>query len=302
MKTAKILVLGAGGMLGHKAVQGLSAKYDVTGTVRKAAEDYARYGVFEGTRLIGGIDAADIGRVASVFERVRPGFVINCVGVIKQLEAATDPRTTIAVNAVFPHKLPDLCRSGRARLIHISTDCVFSGNRGRYRETDAPDATDLYGRTKFLGEVSGPGCLTLRTSIIGRELGSRNGLIEWFLASGSQEVRGYRKAIFSGLTTAAFVRVLGAVIEAPGELDGMYHVSSEPISKYDLLLMVRDAFHLPGTILPSDTPVIDRSLDGTRFRKAMNCAPPSWPDMIRELAEDATPYGSWHESPPGLDG
>lgn len=302
MKTAKILILGAGGMLGHKLMQRMSERYEVTGTVRRSAEHYRRLDPFPSDRLVGGIDVLDRDAVAAVFERTRPGFVINCVGVIKQLEAATDPRTTIAVNAVFPHRLADLCRSGRARLIHISTDCVFSGSRGMYREADAPDASDLYGRTKFLGEVSGPHCLTLRTSIIGREMGSRNGLIEWFLASGPKEVRGYRKAVFSGLTTAAFARVLETVIEAPVELDGVYHVSSNPVSKYDLLLMVRDAFHLVGTILPSDTPVIDRSLDGTRFRKAMNYAPPSWPDMIRELAEDATPYGSWHESPPGLEG
>jgi dTDP-4-dehydrorhamnose reductase len=295
MKSKKILVLGAGGMLGHKLMQRLPEEHDVAGTVRKAAEYYDPYKIFRNDRLIGGIDAADFDSVRSVFERIRPQFVINCIGVIKQVEAVNDPQTAIAINALFPHRLADLCRSRQARLIHISTDCVFSGGRGLYRESDDSDAKDLYGRTKFLGEVSGPNCLTLRTSIIGRELESHNGLMEWLILSDGKEVHGYRRTIYSGLTTIAFTRVLKSIIEAPREINGIYHVSSDPINKHDLLLLARDAFRLRVDIVPSDTPVIDRSLDSASFRKTMNYCPPSWQSMISELAADPTPYRSWHD-------
>jgi dTDP-4-dehydrorhamnose reductase len=290
----KLLVLGAGGMLGHKLLQLLPAEYDVTGTVRKSAAFYERYRLFKSECLIGGVDVNDFDTVKKVFSRVQPHFVINCVGVIKQLEAANDPLIAISINSLLPHRLAGLCRATSARLIHISTDCVFSGNKGMYNESDVSDATDLYGRTKFLGEVSGTNCLTLRTSIIGRELESQNGLIEWFLRPDQKEIRGFRRAIYTGLTIIELARVLELVMGASEELTGVYHVSSDPINKYDLLLLARDAFGVSVNIVPADTLAIDRSLDSTQFRKKMNYSPPSWQSMIQELAADKTPYASWH--------
>lgn len=289
----RLLVIGAGGMLGHKLMQLLSAKYDVTGTVRKSETSYERYGLFKNVRVIGGVEVDDFDTVKKVFYRVQPQFAINCVGVIKQLETAPDPLITVRINSLFPHRLAGLCRSTGVRLIHISTDCVFSGNQGMYSELDVSDATDLYGRSKFLGEVSGPNCLTLRTSIIGRELESHNGLIEWFLRPDKKEICGFRRAIYTGLTTIALARVLDSVMEASEELRGVYHVSSDPINKYDLLLLAREAFSVPTNIVPSDSPAIDRSLDSRRFRKILNYNPPSWQSMIQELATDKTPYWEW---------
>jgi dTDP-4-dehydrorhamnose reductase len=287
------MVLGAAGMLGHKLMQLWSPRYDTIGTVRGPAAAYDRFGIFDRGRLVGGVDVDDFAGVADVVTRMRPHFLVNCVGVIKQLDAAKDPLVTIGVNALLPHRLARLCRAEGVRLVHVSTDCVFSGDKGAYVESDPTDATDLYGRTKALGEVAGPNCLTLRTSIVGRELSTRNGLIEWFLQTAQEEVRGFDRCTYSGLTTMELARVIELVMEANEEISGIYQVSSDPISKYELLLLVRRAFGLTRRVVPVDTPVIDRSLDSSRFRRAMGYVPRSWPEMIDEMAADTTPYSSW---------
>jgi dTDP-4-dehydrorhamnose reductase len=196
----------------------------------------------------------------------------------------------MTINALFPHRLADLCGSIGTRLIHVSTDCVFSGATGGYRESDVPDAGDLYGRSKQLGEVIRPGCLTLRTSIIGREITKSVGLLEWFMQRRQGAAQGYRRAVFSGLTTLALARVLLDVVSDHGELAGLYHVASEPICKLDLLQALNEALGLAVDIHPVDEPVIDRSLDASRFAAATGIAVPSWHRMIADLAEDPTPY------------
>ena len=290
---SKVLVLGAGGMLGHKLFQLLAVKNEVTGTVWRPVESYQHYGVFANGCLVDGVDVEDFETVERVMVKVQPRFVINCVGVVKQVEGASDPLLAIGINSLFPHKLAKLCQAMDARLIHVSTDCVFSGEKGMYKETDNPDARDLYGRTKLLGEVGGANCVTLRTSIIGRELQSKRGLLEWFLLPEHREVRGYRRAIYSGLTTIEFARVIEAVLDSSGQITGFYHVSGTPISKYDLLLLAREVFGRTVTVIPVDVPVIDRSLDSSRFRLAMGYRPPSWRRMMEELAADETPYAVW---------
>lgn len=290
----RLLVLGAGGMLGHKLVQLLSGKYEVVGTVRKSAKYYRKFSPHLGGRLVGRVDVNNFSTVKRLFQRIQPQLAINCVGIVKQQEAVNDPLIAISVNSLFPHRLAGLCRSTDTRLIHISSDCVFSGDRGMYEESDVPDANDLYGRTKLLGELDAPHCLTLRTSLIGRELESSHGLLEWFLVAGQREVRGFRRAVFSGLTTLALARVIESIIEAREEIIGLYHVSSDPINKHELLLLAQEAFGIPGKIIPSDTPVIDRSLNSAKFRRIMNYSPPSWRCMILALAADPTPYSRWH--------
>lgn len=290
----RILILGAGGMLGHKLMQLWLPKYDVIGTVRKPAAAYERYGIFNRGHLIDKVDVDDFTVIEKVISHIQPHFLVNCVGVIKQLDAANDPLITIGINSLLPHRLAKLCCAQGVRLIHVSTDCVFSGTKGMYKESDVSDAVDLYGRTKLLGEVDGPNCLTLRTSIIGRELDSRNGLIEWFLQTDQEEVCGFSNAIYTGLTTIEFARVVELVMRSDKEITGTYHVSSNPINKYDLLLLIRETFGILKRIVPADMPAIDRSLDSTRFRQEMDYAPPSWPDMIEEMAIDKTPYSSWH--------
>ena len=292
----RVLILGGSGMLGHKLWQVCNNRFDTWTTVRAGYRAYAKYDLFDPQRLLCGIDAFNFDTVVRVLATVRPDVVINCIGIIKQMPTAKDPFISLTLNSLFPHKLADLCRAAGARLIHISTDCVFSGSKGRYTEDDISDAEDLYGRTKFLGEVSVSGCLTLRTSIIGRELQTTNGLIEWFLSNRGGKVRGYTRAIYSGFTTLAISEIIANVIEHHPELSGVYHVSSEPINKYNLLCLLRDAFGVQVEIEPYPEVCIDRSLDSTRFRAATNFTPPTWDDMIQAIAEDPTPYDKWRAS------
>jgi len=216
--------------------------------------------------------------------------VVNCIGVVKQDAAAKDPLASITVNALFPHRLAQLARASGARLVHLSTDCVFSGREGNYDESSRPDAEDLYGRTKLLGEVAGENCLTIRTSMIGRELAGAHGLLEWFLSQDGGRVRGFRRAVFSGFTTSALADVIAEVLSEHASLSGVWHVAAEAINKFDLLCLVREVYGLRVEIEPDESFVCDRSLDGSRFREATGIVAPSWPEMIRRMREDPTPY------------
>lgn len=289
----RVLVLGAAGMLGHKLVQRLSTTCDVWATLRAPKRSFLRYGLIDAQRLIDGIDVTNWDAIVGVMAAVRPDAVINCVGIIKQLPTAHDPVTSLRVNSLLPHRLQRLGVAAGARLVHVSTDCVFSGRKGMYTEQDESDALDLYGRTKFLGETAGPGALTIRTSIIGRELASASGLVEWLLSQRGRTVKGYRRAIYSGFTTDVLCRIVLSVLERHPDLHGTIHVSSEPINKYDLLLLIRDAYKLDVEIAPDDEVTIDRSLDSARFRTLTGFVPPSWADMVAEMAADRTPYGRW---------
>jgi len=262
----------------------LHRRHEVWVTLRQPLETYASYGLFEPNRTLTGIDVAREEDLAGVFRRVRPEAVINCIGIIKQLREATDPLVSIAINALLPHRLGRHCDAGGARLLHLSTDCVFSGRKGGYTEQDMPDPEDLYGRSKLLGEVAGPHALTLRTSIVGRELSSRSGLIEWFLGQSGQTIKGYRRAIYSGFTTVELARIIEMILLRHPDLSGLWQVSADPINKYDLLKTAEEAFHWQGEILPDDALVCDRSLDSSRFRAATGYLPPTWPEMLDELA------------------
>jgi len=289
----RVLILGGAGMLGHKLWQAYRDRFDAWVTVRSGFREYAPYGLFDPDRLLGGVDAFDFDTIVRALATVKPDAVINCIGIVKQLPTAKDPIISLTVNSVFPHRLANLCQAAGARLIHISTDCVFSGRKGMYTENDVSDVEDLYGRSKFLGEVQAPGCLTLRTSIIGRELSTTSGLVEWFLSNRGGKVRGYTRAIYSGFSTLALSRIIADVLERHPDLSGVYQVSSELISKFDLLCLLRDAFGIPIEIEPDAQVQVDRSLDSSRFRAAAGYVPPSWPEMVREMASDPTPYEQW---------
>lgn len=291
--TIRVLILGGTGMLGHKLWQHFRERFDTWVTVRGGLGQYSDLRLFDPARALEGVDASDLDAVTRSMMRVRPHVIVNCIGIIKQLPAAKDPIVSLTINALFPHRLANLCSVGGCRLIHISTDCVFSGRKGMYTEEDISDAEDLYGRTKFLGEVTAPGCLTLRTSIIGRELRTRSGLIEWFLGNVGREVRGYSRAIYSGFTTLALAHILSDVIQNQPGLEGLYQVSSEPIDKYRLLQLVRDAYGVDVRIKPDASVVIDRSLNSNRFREVTGFLPPPWETMIKEMADDPTPYDTW---------
>jgi dTDP-4-dehydrorhamnose reductase len=228
--------------------------------------------------------------VVGAFARVRPDAVVNCIGIIKQFKEAHEYLPSITINALFPHRLTELARATGTQMIHVSTDCVFSGRKGSYTESDVPDAEDLYGRTKHLGEVTGPGCLTLRTSIVGRGLRRGPGLIDWFVSQRGGIVNGYARVIYSGLTTLVFGEVIADVLERHPDLEGLWQVSSDPISKYELLGLANQAMGLGIQINRDETIVNDRSLDSSRFQKRTGFKAPAWPEMIASMASDSTGY------------
>ena len=278
----RILILGGDGMLGHRLLKSFSPRHVTKVTLRKGLETYESSGFFNEANSYPGVDVLAPGRLAGVLSDFRPEAVINAIGIVKQILATRENVPVMEINARFPHRLADLCRATGAHLVHMSTDCVFSGKRGNYRETDPADADDLYGRSKLLGEVRESNCLTLRTSIIGRELYNKRGLLEWFLSQRGK-VKGYRKAVFSGFSTLEMARIIESLLTKHSDASGLYHVSSDPITKYDLLVMIRDAFGIQTEIEPDETISCDRSLDSTRFRKEFGYAPPSWGSMIEEL-------------------
>lgn len=264
---------------------------EVWGTLRSSSSA-AKFPEALRSSLISGVDVESPDALVRVFGDVHPDVVINCVGLVKQLAEANDPLAALPINAILPHRLARLAAAVGARLIHVSTDCVFDGQDGGYVEADRPNATDLYGRSKLLGEVDYPNAITLRTSIIGRELDSAHGLIDWFLSQ-TGSVRGFTRAIFSGLTTVELARVMRDVILPRPELHGLYHVSVDPISKFDLLTVVAEAYGKTIEIVPDEALKIDRSLDSTRFRAATGYEPPEWRDMIESL-RDFDPRRSQH--------
>lgn len=273
-------------------MQELSRSFDVIGTVRGSATEYANHTILGQKSLQGDVLAENFDSVVSALASTQPDVIINCIGIIKQQPSAKSPVPIISINALFPHRLAMLCKAIDARLIHISTDCVFSGRKGNYTEDDIPDPEDLYGRTKLLGEVTYPGCLTIRTSIIGRELYSKLGLIEWFMSQRGGNVQGFDGAVYTGFTTQTMAGIIGDIIEKHPDLSGLWHVSSNPISKYELLKLVNHEFKL-GIKIEKDTKFsCDRSLDSTRFRSATGFIPPTWEEMIAQMAADPTPYGT----------
>jgi dTDP-4-dehydrorhamnose reductase len=278
-----ILVLGASGMLGNALLRFFSESegFTTVGTVRSAR---AAAMLPEALRknVIAGIDVQDVDSVTRLLTNVRPDLVVNCVGVVKQLAEADDPLVTIPINSILPHRLARLCALAGARLVHLSTDCVFSGKKGMYSESDQPDCYDLYGRSKLLGEVDYPNAITLRTSIIGHELGGTQGLLNWFLSQ-QRQVNGYTKAIFSGLPTVEIARIVRDYVLPNPHLRGVYQVSAAPIAKFDLLRLVAEVYRKAIEIVPDEHLVIDRSLNSERFRLATGYAPPTWRELVATM-------------------
>lgn len=281
----KVMILGVTGMLGNAMFRVLSDGADlaVYGTARSSSARQHFSNNLSG-QIIVGTDVENNDSLVRAFAAVRPDVVVNCVGLVKQLADANDPLQAVPINTLLPHRLAALCQATGARLVHISTDCVFSGAKGNYLETDYPDAYDLYGRSKLLGEVDYPHAITLRTSIIGHELSGSRSLVNWFLAQ-QGAVKGFTRAIFSGLPTVELASVVRDVVLPRKELHGLYHVSAKPINKFELLQLVAKVYRKNIEINPSEELVIDRSLNSDRFKEATGYAPPEWATLIRRMCE-----------------
>ncbi|WP_096697349.1 SDR family oxidoreductase [Polaromonas sp. AER18D-145] len=282
----RVLVLGASGMLGSAVFREFDghAPYEVWGLVRNPAF-LLYFSPAQQHRIVTGVDVLDEAALSAAVGQVRPDVIINCVGLIKQKDHAEDPLVVLPINAMLPHRLAALCAPRNVRLLHISTDCVFSGRKGMYTEDDPSDAEDLYGKSKYIGELRDAAhAVTLRTSIVGRELNSSRALVDWFLAQ-QGAVHGFRRSIFSGMTAIELARIMRDVVLPNPSLHGLYHVSSAPISKFELLKLVAAQYGKTIEVRPDDSLVIDRSLDSSRFQQVTGYRPPSWEKMIRVMHE-----------------
>lgn len=282
--TQRILILGVTGMLGNALFCELGSEdgIEVYGTARSNGHGINIDDVPHARKIYTGVDARDLESLDDVFRECRPEVIINCIGVIKQDPKIMNAASTIEVNSLFPHLLADKRRESGARLIHVSTDCVFSGLRGGYVESDNPDPADFYGRSKLLGEIDQEGSITLRTSIIGHELSSAVSLLDWFLEQ-KGEVKGFTNAIFSGITTVEFASLIRNVVLPRSDLWGLFHVASTPISKFELLSMAAEEYGWTGSIVPFDEFVCDRSLNADSLFSETGYRPPDWPEMLSTL-------------------
>lgn len=280
----KILVLGGSGMLGHQFFRVWQKNHDVKATLRRKFDEYGQFGLFNSTNSFENIDARSIYSLERVIRQFSPEAVVNAIGVTKQLADSRNQETAIEINSLFPHRLGELCDRFGARMIHLSSDCVFSGKKGFYSEDDVSDAEDLYGRTKYLGEVNAPHVVTIRKSTIGLELSGVHGLVEWFLAQ-TGEIKGFRKAVYSGLISSELADVVEQILVKHITLSGVWNLASKPISKFDLLLKLQRCLGRKDIeIIPDEEFVCDRSLDGSRFEKETGYRPPEWGQMLGILA------------------
>lgn len=292
----RCLILGGDGMLGHQLLMSWQGRHDVRVTVRNPLAAYARHGLFHTQNTYANVDVQETDRVLEVLGDFRPDAVINCVGIIKQRSAAKESIPSLEINSLLPHRLRLICAAAGARLVHLSTDCVFNGRRGMYRQTDHADAEDLYGLSKYLGEVSEGPAITIRSSIIGLELARKQSLIEWFLAQRGA-IRGFTRAIYTGVTTAEMARVIEHILLNEPDLHGVWQVASDPINKHDLLC--RLSAHLGRrdvTVTPDPSFHCDRSLDGSDFAKKTGYQVPDWDQMLRELAVQIQGRGALNEA------
>ena len=287
----RVLILGGNGMLGHQLCRVLPERMEVWATFRDNPNRYAQFKLLPEEQNIRDVSVQDIARLSEILDTVKPGAVVNAVGIVKQRDEAKQAITSIQINALFPHQLADLCIQSGIRVIQISTDCVFSGLRGNYTEIDVPDPVDLYGRTKLLGELNRPGCLTLRTSIIGWQLNTFSSLLSWFALQRNKHIKGYHKAIYSGFSTNVTAQLIGDILQTRPDLSGLYQVASEPISKYDLLVRLREFLGWDDIVIDSDDQFFcDRSLSGLHFSTATGWRPPTWEAMLQGLAMEWPRY------------
>lgn len=286
---AKILILGASGLLGHKLFQTLSARFDnVTGLLHGDRQRFVATGLFDSTNTVDQFEANDFDSVLEQLNQFSPDVIVNAVGITKRRKGITDARYARRINADFPALLSQWVTQRDRRLIHFSTNCVFDGTKASYTESSPPDCQTIYGSTKAAGEVSAAGALTLRTSFIGRELAHYTELLEWFLAQKGKVIGGYTSSLFSGVSTQYLSRVVADVIEFHPKLSGLYNLAAaKPITKYDLLCLARDVFKINVEIIPEENNLNNAVLDGSVLNRKLNLKIPTWQEMMDDIAKES---------------
>lgn len=281
-----ILILGANGLVGNEIFRYLSfnSEWNIFGAVRSDSyislyPDHSKKNILIFSDFLNDDSLSDFLKLSN------PDIVINAVGVTKHRPDSENILKMVPINALFPHRLDYICKSLSIRLIHIGTDCVFSGDKGNYLESDLSDARDLYGKSKALGDLYNPGPVTLRTSFIGHEMNSKLGLVEWFLSQ-KGVCKGYSKAIFSGFPASYFALILQKYIIPNKNIRGLFHIASEPITKFDLLNIIANVYKIDIKIEKDDLLTINRSLNADLFNKLTGFVPPKWPELIKFMHQN----------------
>jgi dTDP-4-dehydrorhamnose reductase len=287
----RVIILGVSGMIGHRLFMDMSQKFETFGTLKNDKNFYKNNSLFEKKNVVENINVLNYEVLTGALAAIDPDVIINCVGITKRKKEIENTRRTLYINALFPHKLAEWSKVNKKRIIHISTDCVFDGKIGNYSEESLTTAEDLYGRTKALGEINYNHTLTLRSSFIGRELFSKTELLEWFLSQNGLTIKGFTKALYTGVSTIFLSQIVADIIESHPNLSGLKQLSIEkPISKYELLCLAREAFKCNIEIIPDDTFEIKPTLKGERLRDELGYVVPTWENMMYDLANDSFNY------------
>jgi dTDP-4-dehydrorhamnose reductase len=287
----RVIILGVSGLIGHSLFKEISSKFETYGILHNNKSFYSNHVLFETENVFDNIDVLDFEVLSKVLLAVDPDVIINCVGITKRKEEIKNTGLTLYVNALFPHKLAEWSKANNKRIIHFSSDCVFDGKVGNYSEESLTTAEDMYGRTKALGEINYNHTLTLRSSFIGRELFSKTELLEWFLSQNGLTIRGFTKALYTGVSTIFLSKIVADIIESHPNLSGLKQLSIEkPISKYELLCLAREAFKCNIEIIPDDTFEIKPTLKGEKLRDELGYVVPTWENMMYDLAKDSFNY------------
>lgn len=282
----KVLVLGAGGMIGHIMYAKLKKTCDVYGCLRRSIADYNQFKIFDPNKIFDGVDVNDFKNVETILNQLKPDVILNCIGITLRKKEINDLMACIDINSLFPHKLKAWVQNNGAHLIHFSTDCVFNGKNDFYNELSSPSANDTYGKTKYLGEVIGEHCLTIRGSMIGRELYGKSELLEWALSQSGKTILGYKNVSYSGVTTSTMADLIEKIILSGTLLTGLWHVSSMPISKFDLLVKINNAFNLKMKINEESDHCSKKNLNSDKIKKQLGFVCPSWDEMITQLVTE----------------
>ena len=283
----KLLIFGSSGLVGNTLTKYflIQSNFETIGVVR----DDSKISLFNKNykdNFITLKNFLDFKSIERIINRFKPNVVINCCGLTNKVNYKNFNLVEkyININSLFPHKLYEICNKYKIRLIHLSTDCVFSGLRGFYNESDFPDPKDIYGRSKLLGEIDQENSITIRKSVIGHELGTEKGLLEWFLSQ-KDIVKGFKNVIFSGVTVLELANLIENFIIPNENLSGLFHVSGNSISKYDLLKIIAEIYNKSIDICLDRSITIDRSLNSTKFNEVTGYKIKPWPILIKSMYE-----------------
>ena len=278
----KIFITGIDGMIGHKIAQSLSKEHTIIGSSRKniKSEDL---GINDCELITHDFLKDDI---LEILDKINPEIIVNCAGITIRRGINDNYDNTILLNSNLPHIIDDWTERNQSKLIHFSSDCVFSGKKGNYLDESIPDATDLYGLSKSRGEVKSKNTLTIRCSIIGREIFNHTELFEWIYSMRGKQIKGYNNVLYSGVTSIWMGRVLKKILKYHTELSGIYNISSEPITKYSLLNLINEHFKLGIEISRDNKIKSNKVLISKKFTEITDINPPNWDDLMTELKED----------------